>query len=214
MLSARLPVQLLRPNDGGWNEACCPDRSAHVVVAASTASADMYGSLRLANVLNMKEFALGTQSESLGLEVAVGYTKATLTDLENIGMDEFEDLSDPGITLMSLGAAVFFTMTENSQYAFDIGARAQYLSMSIDAELPEIELSSDDEMSLTASALTFGPVLRGRWYLADGAMAIGPEIYPRFQMWSTEAEMGGDSSDGPGMNIIDLEYSLRMEFYF
>jgi len=183
-----------------------------VLVAASTASADMYGSLRFANYFNLKEFAFGTQSEKFGAEVAVGYSKITLTDLDNLDMGE--DMPEPDATLMTLGAAVFFTMTENSQYAFDLGARAQYVNMSLSMEIPEIELANDDEMSLTASALTFGPVLRGRWYLADGAMAIGPEIYPRFQMWSTEGEMGGDSSDGPGMNIIDLEYSLRMEFYF
>ncbi len=185
-----------------------------IVLAASTASADMYGSLRYAGMFNLKEFAFGTQSEKFGAEVAVGYSKITLTDLENLGMDELEDMPEPDATLMTLGAAVFFTMTENSQYAFDLGARAQYVSMSLSMELPEIELSSEDEMSISASALTFGPVLRGRWFLADGAMAIGPEIYPRFQMWSTEGEMGSDSSDGPGASVIDLEYSLRMEFYF
>jgi len=182
-----------------------------IVLAASTASANMYGSLRYAGMFNLKEFAFGTQSEKFGAELAVGYSKITLTDLDNLGL---EDMPDPDATLMTLGGAVFFTMAENSQYALDLGGRVQYVSMKLAVEIPDIELSSDNEMSISASAMTFGPVLRGRWYLADGAMAIGPEIYPRYQMWSTKGEMGSESADGPGANVLDIEYSLRMEFYF
>lgn len=68
-----------------------------VVLAASTASAEMYGSLRYAGYFNLKEFAFGTQSEKFGAEVAVGYSKITLTDLENLGM---EDMPEPDATLM------------------------------------------------------------------------------------------------------------------
>ncbi len=191
-----------------------------IVLAASTASADMYGSLRYAGMFNLKEFAFGSQSEKLGFEVAVGYTKASLGDLDILGdiLDDIEVMSDdmpePDLTIMSLGAAVFFTMADNSQYSFDLGARAQYLSIALATELPDEVLRSDDEMEISLTGLSFGPVLRGRWYLADGAIAIGPEIYPKYTMYSTEASQGSDSSDGPSLNVIDLEYSLRMEFYF
>ncbi len=188
-----------------------------IVLAASSASADMYGALRYAGMFNLKEFAFGTQSEKLGAEIAVGYTKATISDLDlimdligGIGVLD-EAVPEPDITIMSLGGAVFFTMADNSQYSFDLGARAQYLSMALSVEIPEIRA---DEVKASITGLSFGPVLRGRWYLADGAMAIGPEIYPKYTMYSTSVELAGDSTDGPGMNVIDLEYSLRMEFYF
>ncbi len=186
-----------------------------IVLAASTASADMYGSLRYAGMFNLKEFAFGTQSEKFGAEVAVGYTKATLSDLDFLADIELLDdsMPEPDITIMSLGAAVFFTMADNSQYSLDLGARAQYLSISISSDIPEMDARSD-EVSLSLSGISFGPVLRGRWYLADGAMSIGPEIYPKYTMYSTDAEMGSESVDGPSLSVIDLEYSLRMDFYF
>ena len=190
-----------------------------IVLATSTASAGMYGSLRYAGTFNFKEFAFGTQSEKLGAEVAVGYTRATITDLDLV-MDligDIETLDDtvpePDITIMSLGAAVFFTMADNSQYSFDLGARAQYMSMSLSMDVPEEEERSDT-VEASLSGISFGPVLRGRWYLADGALAIGPEIYPKYTMYSTEVSVGSESQDGPGLNVIDLEYSMRLEFYF
>ena len=186
-----------------------------IVLAASTASADMYGSLRYAGMFNLKEFAFGTQSDKLGMEVAVGYTKASLGDLDILGDIELmdEDTPEPDVTILSLGAAVFFTMADNSQYSFDLGARGQYLKIGLASEIPDMEVRAD-EMEISLSGISFGPVLRGRWYLADGALAIGPEIYPKYTMYSTEASMGSESQDGPSLNVIDLEYSLRMEFYF
>jgi hypothetical protein len=180
-----------------------------IVLAASTASADMYGSLRYAGTFNFNEFAFGTQSERFGAEIALGYTKATLTDLDALG--DIGLTGEPDLTIMSVGAAVFFTMADNSQYSVDIGGRVQYASYSISMEMPEVRA---DDASASLTGMSFGPVLRGRWYLADGAMAIGPEIYPKYTAYSTNVEAAGDSADGPGLNVIDLEYSMRLEFYF
>ena len=194
---------------------------AALVLAFGTANAQMYGSLRYAGTLNLKEFAFGMQAGVIGAEVSVGYSKTTLTELEGVlglvDLLEFRDEGDfePSLTIMSLGAAGFFQIAGNQNYAFDVGGRVQYVSMSID--LGDLGLRSDDTLKASLSGMAYGPVLRGRWYLVEDSIAIGPEIYAKFSNLGTSLEAFGEETedeDMPDIGTMALEYSLRMDFYF
>jgi hypothetical protein len=182
-----------------------------VMLVACTAQAGYYGGLRFAGPLNLKEFAFGMQSESFGAEVSVGYTSVTITDLENLDIEGIE----PTGSLMSLGGAVFFQIAGNEMYGFDVGGRAQYMTLSGEVDLGDLVVKADENViKASLTGLSFGPVLRGRWYLVEDSICIGPEIYFVYSNYSTELELGNESTDGPGATIMGLEYSLRMDFYF
>ncbi|MFH1501698.1 MAG: hypothetical protein ABIG03_01495 [Candidatus Eisenbacteria bacterium] len=183
-----------------------------VMLVACTAQAGFYGGLRFAGPLNLKEFAFGTQSEAFGAEVAIGYTSVTITDLGSI--DEALDVIEPTGSMMSIGAAAFFQIAGNEMYGFDVGGRAQYLTLSGEVTIPDDIVREDMTLKASLTGLSFGPVLRGRWYLVEDSICIGPEIYFVYSSYSTEIEGGGETIDGPGATVMGLEYSLRMDFYF
>ena len=196
-----------------------------MMLAASVASAGFYTSLRYAGTFNLKELAVGMQADKLGAEVAVGYSKTTLHDLDLGFLDYIgffsDDTVDPDISIMTLGAAVFFEIAGNEDYGFDVGGRFQYSSFGFHMASPEdIEVMSDDnDISVGVSGVAFGPVLSGRWYMADGSWAIGPEIYAKYNMMSSFAEVDGEDISEDlfgdlGTTTLSLEYSLRMDFYF
>ncbi len=124
------------------------------------------------------------------------------------------------LRIMSLAAAVFFEIAGDEKYGFDVGGRFQYSSFRFNMTFPEMEVMSDDEeVSIGVSGIAFGPVLRGRWYMADGSWVIGPEIYAKYSTMTPFAEIDGEdvSEDLFGdasTTTLSLEYSLRMDFYF
>ena len=194
---------------------------AALVLAFGTANAQMYGSLRYAGTLNLKEFAFGMQAGVIGAEVSLGYSKTTLTELEGalglLDLLEFRDEGDlePSLTIMSLGAAGFFQIAGSENYAFDVGGRFQYTSMTID--LGEVALRSDDTIEASLSGIAYGPVLRGRWFLVDDSIAIGPEVYAKISNLKSSISILGEETedeDMPDIGTVALEYSLRMDFYF
>ncbi|MBD3348121.1 MAG: hypothetical protein GF400_02860 [Candidatus Eisenbacteria bacterium] len=185
-----------------------------LAVTTACAQAQMYGSLRFAGPMNMKEFAVGMQSGSLGGEIAVGYWSGSITDLDNI--DESLESVEPELSIMSFGGTVFMQIMSDDNYGFDLGVRYQYLSFDANVTVPvEEPLTRDDEeLSAKLSGWSAGPLLRGRWYLVEDSIAIGPEIYFKYSSYSTELEAMGDTVDGPGATGMELEYSLRMDFHF
>jgi len=184
---------------------------AGMMLVACAAQAEMYGSLRFAGPMNMKEFAIGMQSGSLGGEISVGYAKGSITDLDNI--DEELDGVEPELSIMSFGGTLFMQIAGDDRYGFDVGVRYQYLSFGGKITIPDME-TRDEELEAKLSGWSAGPLLRGRWMLVEDSIAIGPEIYFKYSSYSTELEAMGDSVDGPGATGMELEYSLRMDFYF
>ena len=186
---------------------------AALVLAFGTANAQMYGSLRYAGTFNLKEFAFGMQAGAVGVEGSLGYSNYKITDLEDLLGDV-----EPSVTIMTFGAAAFFQIAGNEEYAFDVGGRVQYISMSAEVgDLGDLEFRSDDGIKASISGFAFGPVLRGRWFIVEDRLAIGPEIYGKYETLKTSAEMFGEETEDdemPDLGIMELEYSLRMEFYF
>ena len=64
------------------------------------------------------------------------------------------------------------------------------------------------------------PVARARWYFADGALALAPEVYFRYTSLTYEDTYeypnGDRETDTIEFDIsqMDTEYSLALEFYF
>jgi len=187
--------------------------AALVLFAAGSASAGAYGSLRYAGTFNLKEFALGVQAGSFGGEVAVGYSKTTIEDLalfEALGILQDGSIN-PEVSVMSVGGAMFLQVLGNEDYGFDVGARGQYYSFSVETEFPEVR---DETVKTTFSGWAAGPVLRGRWYLVEDSFSLGPEIYLKYSSFSSDVEAYGESEEGPSTTTLELEYSMRADFYF
>ena len=83
------------------------------------------------------------------------------------------------------------------------------------------ELNSYDETwTHDISGWSAGPVARARWYFADGALALAPEVYFRYTSLTYEDTYeypnGDRETDTIEFDIsqMDTEYSLALEFYF
>lgn len=211
---------------------------AAVLLGAGTASAGIYASMRLAGTGNYftwdgptgrdyvydflwdsgfecyKEVAVGFGDKIQG-EVSLGYDNLKY-DME---WDETRsnDTETDTYTTMRLGAAGFYPLAEGKSWRMDAGLRFQYQSANTEIEWTSGDVTTTDTYRM--SGWSVGPVLRHRWMIADGAMSIGPEIYPKYTSFSTESEHASDArasttEAGPDITALDIEYSLRMDFYF
>ena len=208
-----------------------------LLLVAGTASAGMYASLRITGngnynpyslipqmykqyysslasdtgFFNFKEVAVGFGEELQG-EVSIGYSTFKYSyDSPETRADE--ELS---MTWYTIGLAGFYPVMETENCLIDAGLRFQLHS----AKIKDVyDYGDRDEWTDTwsASGWSVGPVIRHHWMLADGAIAIGPEIYPKYSSFSTKYEYENGSSgdsDGPDLSGFAIDYSLRMDFYF
>lgn len=208
-----------------------------VMLVACSASAQMYASLRMTGtgnydllssmmwgmyrpiygigpvdqgIFNHKELALGFGDEFQG-EVSVGFSTFKYT-WEDEGETRFDE--ELAFNWFTLGAAGFYQILETEHSTVDFGVRFQWHSAKI-----EDDYSEDYSDAYKVSGWSIGPVLRHNWELADGAITIGPEIYPKYTSLSSEYEetypgRGTSTEDGPNVTAFDIDYSLRLDFHF
>jgi len=218
-----------------------------IMVAAGTASADVYASLRVvgngnfflagsllddsalaimhdSGVYMAKEVALGFGNTFQG-EIAFGFDslKATQQDVPvdmgemDIDVDDFEETSGS----WWIGVAGFYKVLATQNAKVDVGLRFQYIGAHSSSSLIDEEYDLDEEIKFTAKGWAVGPVVRHTWMIFDDKIGIGPEVSLRYTTATTEIEMtssGGNratvSEDGPEYTAWDVDYSLRMDFFF
>jgi len=208
-----------------------------VMLVACSASAQMYASLRMTGtgnydiissmmmsmyrpmygigpcdtgLFNYKEVALGYGEEFQG-ELSFGFSTFKYT-WEEQGEYRFDQ--ELSFNWFNIGIAGFYEILETENSTVDFGLRFQWHSASINDDYSE-----DYSDKWSASGWSIGPVFRHNWALADGAITIGPEIYPKYTSVTSEIEStfpGRDTqtSDGPKATAFDIDYSLRMDFHF
>jgi hypothetical protein len=72
-----------------------------------------------------------------------------------------------------------------------------------------------------ATGFAVGPVVRHTWMILDDKIGIGPEVSLRYTTATSEIEMVYPdmgrttiTEDGPEYTAWDIDYSLRMDFFF
>lgn len=216
-----------------------------IMVAAGTASAGLYASLRVvgngnfflrgsvmeegalelvndSGVYTAKEVAVGFGDTFQG-EVAFGFDTLTATqkdvdvwiDDAYVEVDEAEEKAGS----WWVGAAGFYRVFETQNASVDLGLRFQYLGANVTGTLTDE--GSEIEMKFDATGWAVGPVVRHTWMLADGKIGIGPEVSLRYTSATSEISTkypdGGRTTvteDGPEYKAWDMDYSLRMDFFF
>jgi hypothetical protein len=216
-----------------------------IMVAAGTASAEVYASLRLvgngnfflrgsllddgtleivndSGVYTAKEVALGF-GETFQGEVSFGFDSLTATqkdvgvwmDDEYVEVDEFEESAGS----WWIGAAGFYEVLATQNATIDAGLRFQYLGASTKATVKDG--GEEGELKFEAKGWSVGPVVRHTWMLFDDKIGIGPEVSLRYTSATSEfttSYTGGlrasVTEDGPEYKAWDIDYSLRMDFFF
>jgi hypothetical protein len=215
------------------------------MVAAGTASAEVYASLRLvgngnfflkgsltdggalelvndSGVYMAKEVAVGFGDTFQG-EVAFGFDslKATQADVDIWIEDDYVEVDEVEETSSTwwLGAAGFYRVYQTQNASVDFGVRFQYLSAHAGAVLTEA--GQDLEMNFDATGFAVGPVVRHTWMIFDDKIGIGPEVSLRYTKATSEIETVYPEAsrlsvtvDGPEYTAWDIDYSLRMDFFF
>jgi hypothetical protein len=169
-----------------------------------------------------KEVAIGFGDTFQG-EVALGFDSLTATQKDvTIWMDDeyFEvDEAEESSSTWWVGAAGFYKVLETQNAKVDVGLRFQYLSAHSGVTLSEG--GYDVEMNFDASGFAIGPVVRHTWMIFDDTVGIGPEVSLRYTTATSEIEMvypdmarASLTEDGPEYTAWDIDYSLRMDFFF
>jgi hypothetical protein len=216
-----------------------------IMVAAGTASAGLYASLRVvgngnwflrgslaeggalelvndSGVYTAKEVAVGFGDKVQG-EVAFGFDSITATqeDVEVWIDDTYVEVDETEEKASSwwVGAAGFYKILETQNASVDLGVRFQYLGASVSGTLTDD--GSEMEMKFEATGWAVGPVVRHTWMLADGTIGIGPEVSLRYTSATSEftttypdGARASVTEDGPEYKAWDIDYSLRMDFFF
>lgn len=209
---------------------------AALLLGAGTASAGVYASLRLTGTgnYNLDSYTVSRQGgPSLwdsGLEcykeVAVGFGDKIQGEVSfgfsNLKYEEAieeestrEDSRAWTENWWTLGAAGYYPIADGKSWTMDAGLRFQYHNASVEYSEPVGDTESSSKFGVKGWSV--GPVLRHRWLLAGGAIAIGPEIYPKYTSMKSEWEYSNrdtSTEDGPDISAMDIEYSFRMDFFF
>jgi hypothetical protein len=114
----------------------------------------------------------------------------------------------------TFGLTGLYKLVDPDPIELDVGLRFQLHSATWDIKQVVDELESTDEEE--ATGWSFGPLARARWYFADGAVGLGPEMYLKYTSltykWSVDDEEEPREDDD--LSSWDIEYSLRLEFFF
>ena len=202
-----------------------------ILLAASTASAQWYMGLKLAGtadqgvlfdewycgyrgllsgdndgVIDNTQMVFGYALDAMDVELSLGYWK------DNLSYDsEARYTEDTSYSQYVLGLTGLYHLTGSDNIAIDGGLRFQLESEKWDGESGETRYSWEDKLSGWA----VGPVLRGRWFFADGALALGPEVFFKYSSKKYTEDYSSDRSDYE-MDVTGMgfEYALRLDFLF
>jgi len=112
--------------------------------------------------------------------------------------------------------AGLYKIVDPDPIELDVGLRFQLHSAKWDWTTEESEERSEYTDSDKVSGWSVGRVVRARWYFADGALALAPEVYPKYTSLEYKWEYTNSYEHDEEADITswDTEYSLSLEFFF
>jgi hypothetical protein len=201
---------------------------ALLMASAGVASAETYIGLRFAGNGNFdyldgpvydsgwytyREFVVGYGDKFQG-EVSIGWSSVGLTWADHGGSYRDDGDEQESWSAIQFGLAGFYPVMEGSSYRVDAGARFQYHSGSNTWEWAPTEQEDTEELS----GWSFGPLVRGSWWLGDLPVTLGPEVYLKYTSlkYTYDRSQSGESFydeeyDVSGFNV---DYGFRLDFHF
>jgi hypothetical protein len=164
-----------------------------------------------AGLFDYTEMSFGYRTGAMAGELSFGYSHTKWFeewDNETRADNEWTE----NVNRYTLGLTGLYTMIEPDPIELDLGLRFQLHAVKYDEEQTG---TNEYQWKESISGWSFGPVIRARWYLGDGAFALGPEIYPNYTSYSYEEGYETDEqlyeADITQMNV---QYSVKAEFFF
>ena len=147
----------------------------------------------------------GYTMDTFDLEFSLGYWSEEMDYTEPEARYDWNEK----YSKYSFGLAGLYHLKRNDTFGIDGGLR--FVLHNEKWEYEESDTRYEDTMEL--SGWSVGPVLRGRWFFADGSMAIGPEVFLKYtsRTWSQEWDSGDDELD---LTTMGVEYAVRWDFMF
>jgi hypothetical protein len=160
-------------------------------------------------VIDNTQVIFGYGMDSIDLELSLGYNKQTLK-YEDPDSDYTDEMN---LTAYILGLTGFYHMMGNDTMAVDGGLRFQ-----LETDTWDYDASDRDHYTWEdkLSGWALGPVLRGRIFFADGAMALGPEIFFKYSSKKYTEDEDYNSRVDYEMDVtgMGIDYGLRLDFLF
>ena len=153
------------------------------------------------------QMIFGYSMDTFDVELNLGYGNEKLSyDSEEQGRYT-EEIS---YTKYVMGLSGLYHLMGNDTMGLDAGVRFQLESEAWKWDESDSRVEWEDKLSGWA----VGPVLRGRWYLADGAMALGPEVFFRYSSKKYTEDYPDRADYELDVTGMGLEYALRLDFMF
>ena len=154
-------------------------------------------------IFDYREFDVGFRHDSWYAELGLGYSSATWTEKN-------AQTTEEKVNWYTFSLAGLYTLAEPDPIELDVGLRFQLHSANWDYG---VDSCCDNEK---ISGWSFGPLARARWYFAEGALALGPEVYPKYTSLAYEwdVEGGREVMAEADLTSWDIEYSIRLEWFF
>jgi hypothetical protein len=211
--------------------------AALILLVASTASAQWYVGMRMAGyytevdisgdgyrhdidldadgLFDFREAVVGYGMDAFDLELSFGYNTYSEEHTEEESGRQYD--YDNSLSMYTFGITGLYHVFPADPVGLDAGLRAQLMAMNyegITSSGNRFEETYTDDFSGWA----FGPVIRARYFFADGALAIGPELYLKYSSMTCEENWDYESRDEPDFTAdsttFGTEFSVRMDWFF
>jgi len=166
-------------------------------------------------IFDYTEMTFGYRTGAMAGELSFGYSRSSwFEEWDNSGRADNEWTES--VSRYTLGLTGLYTMIEPDPIELDLGLRFRLQAVKWDEEQTDsggerVEYEEEEGIS----GWSIGPVIRARWYLGDGAFAIGPEIYPNYTSMSYKYDHSSYTEPYEAdITMMNVEYSFRAEFFF
>jgi hypothetical protein len=163
-------------------------------------------------IFDYRQFEIGLDKDPMFYELGFGWTSSNF-EYNDPDSDYFETEK---LSFYTVGLTGLYRFMNPNPIALDGGIRFQ-----LNKAKAEWEWGVDDDTQTETHDIggwSAGPVVRARWYFADGALALSPEIYFKYTSLTYEdiRDHGGRDEDVDEYDLsqMDTEYSLALEFHF
>jgi hypothetical protein len=203
-----------------------------VMLAASAASAQWYMGIGVAGTAGMEldfwgdgyrnifqsgdndgvidntVMTFGYGLEAMDLELTLGYGSMTA----EYTYDESRAGWEETYSRYTLGLGGFYHMLQTDNFTLDGGLR--FKLMSDKYEYTE-DYSRDWTEEIKLSGWAVGPALRGRVWMADGALSFGPEVAFNYSSMTLSDEVTvSRDEDELDLSSMSIDYALNLYWHF
>ncbi len=159
-----------------------------------------------------RELCVGYGDKIQG-EVSLGWSSISETYDESGEVDRRGDEEDSWSSFV-FGLAGFYPIMEGSSYRVDAGARFQYHTGTYTWTWDPTEQEDTEKLG----GWSFGPLVRGSWWLGDLPITFGPEMCLKYTSLNYKYERAQSGEvfyeDEYDISAFNIDYSFRLDFHF